>query len=69
VIKLIPYDVLARAAKANVNLIFTFWYSKDSESSVQHYQRVIEENGGEVVFVKLFCSPHILEQRVLGSER
>ncbi len=62
-------EALARAAKSNINLIFTFWYSKESEVSVTRYQRIIEENGGEVVFIKLFCLPEILEQRVLNPER
>jgi multidrug efflux pump subunit AcrA (membrane-fusion protein) len=37
--------------------------------SVQRYQSIVEENRGEVVFVKLFCLPEILEQRVLNPER
>ena len=62
-------DALARAATKNVDLIFTFWYSIDSAVSVRRYQEAIEQNGGEVAFVKLFCPPSILEQRVLSAER
>ncbi|MEY4531794.1 MAG: hypothetical protein RLZZ156_2515 [Deinococcota bacterium] len=68
-VRFLRADALARAAKNNVDLIFTFWYSTDSTSSVRRYQEAIEQNGGEVAFVKLFCSPEILEQRVLSPER
>ncbi len=36
---------------------------------VRRYQEAIKQNGGEVVFVKLFCPPEILEQRVLSLKR
>ncbi len=68
-VRFLRADAFARAAKANVTLIFTFWFSRDSQISVQHYQRIIEENKGEVMFIKLFCPPHILEPRVLSPER
>jgi hypothetical protein len=68
-VRFLRADAFARAAKNNVDLIFTFWYSKESAESVRRYQEAIEQNGGEVVFVKLYCPPEILEQRVLSPER
>lgn len=57
------------AARANVDLIFTFWYSSISGPSVERYQRVIEDAGGEVLYVRLHCRPEILEQRVTSASR
>lgn len=68
-VRFLRAEALARAAKKNVDLIFTFWFSKDSALSVSRYQAAVEESGGEVVFVKLYCPPEILQQRVLRPER
>ncbi len=68
-VRFLRADALARAAKNNVDLIFTFWFSKDSAVSVQRYLAAIKQNGGEVAFVKLYCPPSILEQRVQSPER
>ncbi len=62
-------DAFERATRGEVNLIFTFWYSKESAPSVQRYAEIIERSGGEVLFVKLYCPPEVLEQRVQNPER
>jgi AAA domain len=62
-------DAFGRAAQANVDLIFTFWYSSISGPSVERYRNVIETAGGEVLFVRLHCRPEILEQRVTSVSR
>jgi hypothetical protein len=62
-------EVFERAAKADVDLIFTFWYSSISGPSVERYRNVIETAGGEVLFTRLHCRPEILEQRVTSVSR
>jgi hypothetical protein len=62
-------EAFKRAAKANVDLIFTFWYSSISSPSVERYRQVIETAGGEVLFTRLHCRPEILEQRVTSVSR
>ena len=62
-------EAFERAAKADISLIFTFWYSSISQPSVETYQHIIESNGGEVLFVRLHCRPEILERRVVSESR
>ena len=62
-------EAFARAAAANVDLIFTFWYSNISQPSVERYRETIETADGEVLFVHLHCRPDILEQRVTATSR
>jgi hypothetical protein len=62
-------EAFERAAKADVDLIFTFWYSSISGPSVERYRNVIETTGGEILFVRLHCRPEILEQRVTSASR
>jgi hypothetical protein len=62
-------EAFERAAKADVDLIFTFWYSSISGPSVERYRNVIETAGGEVLFTRLHCRPEILEQRVTSVSR
>jgi AAA domain len=67
-------EAFERAAKANVDLIFTFWYSSISGPSVERYRNVIETAGGpnsnnEILFVRLHCRPEVLEARVTSPSR
>jgi hypothetical protein len=62
-------EAFERAAKADVDLIFTFWYSSISGPSVERYRNVIETAGGEILFTRLHCRPEILEQRVTSVSR
>ncbi len=62
-------EAFERSTKANISLIFTFWYSSISQPSVEKYQYAIESNGGQVLFVRLHCRPEILEQRVVSASR
>ncbi len=52
-------EAFERATKADVDLIFTFWYSSISGPSVARYRNVIETAGGEVLLVvssfRLIC--------------
>ena len=62
-------EAFKRAAKANISLIFTYWYSSDAQASVELYKQTIESHGGKVFFVRLYCRPEILEQRVISASR
>ncbi|NJK43322.1 MAG: AAA family ATPase [Pleurocapsa sp. SU_196_0] len=62
-------EAFRRAAAADVNLVFTFWYSSVSQPSVDLYREVIESCGGEVLFVHLHCRADILEARVQSDSR
>ena len=62
-------EAFERSTKADVDLIFTFWYSSISGPSVEGYRNVIETAGGEVLFTRLHCRPEILEQRVTSPSR
>jgi hypothetical protein len=58
-----------RAAAADLSLVFTFWYSGVSAPSVAKYRAVVEAQGGEVLFVRLWCRPEVLEARVVNVSR
>ncbi len=64
-------DVFTKAGQTQVaGLIFTFAFEKTvSEGFVENIRRVVESNGGEVVFVKLVCSPAELERRLTSTSR
>lgn len=54
-------EAFERAAAAAVDLVFTFWYSGVSRPSVERYRAIVEAHGGEVLFVRLWCRPEVLE--------
>lgn len=62
-------EAFERAAKADISLIFTFWYSSISHQSVEKYRQAIESRGGKVLLVRLHCRPEILEERVVSESR
>jgi hypothetical protein len=62
-------EAFERAAKAEISLIFTFWYSSISQTSVELYERMIESHGGQVLFVRLHCRREVLEKRVVSESR
>jgi broad-specificity NMP kinase len=64
-------DVFAKATQAQVaGLIFTFAFEKTvSEGFVENARHAVESSGGEVVFVKLVCSPAELERRLTSTSR
>jgi gluconate kinase len=68
-VRALRLEAFARAAAADVNLIFTFWYSAISQPSVERYRETIEAAGGEVLFVHLHCRADILETRVVSESR
>ncbi|MDQ4120351.1 MAG: AAA family ATPase [Acidobacteriota bacterium] len=69
-VELIRIETITEAARANVNLIYTFCYAKDQDDShVEKILKAVEENGGEVCFVLLVCERKELESRVLEESR
>ncbi len=68
-VRTLRLEAFRRAAAANVDLIFTFWYSNISMPSVERYRDVIESAGGTIHFVQLHCRADILEQRVVTDSR
>jgi predicted kinase len=68
-VRTLRVDALSRAAKAGVDMIFTFWYSKDSERGFELYKNALETHGAELILVKLYCPPEVLLERVQSPER
>jgi gluconate kinase len=68
-VRFLRLETFRRAAAADVNLVFTFWYSSISQPSVELYREVIESSGGEVLFVHLRCRAEVLEARVQSESR
>jgi predicted kinase len=68
-VRALRVDALSRAAKANVDMVMTFWYSKDSARSFELYKNALETHGGELILVKLYCPPEVLFERVQSTER
>ncbi len=68
-VRTIRLEAFERAAKANIDLIFTYWYTSDALETVKSYQRMIESNFGEVQFVRLYCRSEILEKRIVNQSR
>ena len=62
--------VLEEAARAGVNVIFTFVFaSKVDDPTVTQVCEVVERHGGCVKFVQLTCARDILDQRVQAHGR
>jgi RNase adaptor protein for sRNA GlmZ degradation len=63
-------ETVAEAARAGVDLIYTFCYAKDSDDAhVRLVTKAVEENGGEIHFVLLRCERHELEKRLVNESR
>lgn len=69
-VELIRVETVTEAARADVDLIYTFCYAKDKDDShVEKILRAVESNGGAVCFVLLVCERKTLESRVLEESR
>jgi hypothetical protein len=63
-------EILAEAAKEGIDTIFTFVYAKgDDDEYVKKVVRAVESRGGEVCFVRLYCTPRELDKRVANKSR
>lgn len=66
----IRFDVMEYCAKNNTDLIFTYVYGDPAdEAKVKAYQKTIESNGGQVMFVELTADAHDLIDRVDNDSR
>ncbi len=69
-ITLIRFEVIAEAARENVDLIYTFCYAKDfDDSHIENVLRIVEDAGGEVCFVLLKADRAELDRRVTAESR
>jgi RNase adaptor protein for sRNA GlmZ degradation len=69
-VELIRIETIKEAARAGVNLIYTFCYAKDQDDPhVEKILKAVEDNGGEVCFVLLVCDRTELERRVEQEDR
>lgn len=64
-------DVFSEASRADVaGVIFTFAFEPTVRGSFsENVRTTVESRGGEVVFVKLTCSPEELEKRITSDSR
>lgn len=61
--------MFAEAAKANINVAFTYVYALARAEASEQYFRAVEENGGEVCLVQLSAEYKTLEQHVTNPSR
>jgi len=63
-------DVIEEAARAGIDLVFTFVYAHPEDLPfVEQVCDAVERHGGEVGFVQLTCAAEALERRVQGLDR
>ena len=66
----IVYKMLEAAAKYKVKgVIFTKVYDVSDKNFVKNIIKIVEKNGGEILFVRLYCSPKKLYERVRKNSR
>lgn len=62
--------MMAEAARANIDLIFSFVYSPSRKHVAEkYYFEQIENNGGEICLVRLFAPTKTMEERVSEQSR
>jgi hypothetical protein len=63
-------DMFTEAARADVDLIFTYVYAHpDDEADVRDMVAPVQANGGDVLFVQLSCRRDVLLRRVGAESR
>ncbi len=70
-VEMIRMAVFEESARARLDgLIFTFVYAFHfDDASVNRLVNVVEQNGGEVCFVRLYCERERLEERLVAASR
>lgn len=69
-VSLFRAELIAEAARRDVDLIYTFCYAKDSDDShIERITKVVEENGGEICFVMLTADKDEIEKRLQAESR
>jgi hypothetical protein len=56
--------MMAEAAMAGIDIIFTFVFSPSKSHVAQGYLDSVEQHGGDVCLVRLFSAPEVMEKRV-----
>ncbi len=67
----IRLDIFEKAAKENISgMIFTYVYEKDSDDSfVKQVLEKVNSNGGEIIFIQIYCDKKTLLERVKKDSR
>lgn len=67
----IRLDIFEKAAKENISgMIFTYVYEKDSDDSfVKQVLEKVNSNGGEIIFIQIYCDKKTLLKRVKEDSR
>ncbi|MEQ1645595.1 MAG: AAA family ATPase, partial [Pyrinomonadaceae bacterium] len=66
----IRLETFAEAAREDVSLIHTFCYAKGhDDEQFRQFIAAVEDNGGEVNCVLLFCDDETRRQRIVADER
>ncbi len=67
----IRLDIFEKAAKENISgMVFTYVYEKDSDDSfVKQVLEKVNSNGGEIIFVQIYCDKETLLERVKEDSR
>lgn len=68
----IRLDIFEIAVRENIEgMIFTYVYEKDSsdDAFIKKAKKIVEKNGGEVVFIHVTCSQEELLKRVENKSR
>ena len=69
-VDLFRIEIFKEAAKANVNLIFTFCYAKGFDDDfIGEVKTAIEKFGGEICYVSIKAERNVIEKRVLAKSR
>lgn len=64
-------EIFAEAAKQKIaGVVFTFVYAKKSDDEfIKKLLSTVESNGGEVVFIQVYCEKEELFKRVIDESR
>lgn len=67
----IRLEIFEEAAKQKIEgVIFTFVYEKDTDDSfIQKMVDVVKSNGGDVIFIQIYCEKETLLKRVKEESR
>lgn len=66
----IRFDVMEYCTQNNTDLIFTYVYGgREDDAKVKDFQKIIESNGGQVLFVELTANKQDLVDRVSNESR
>ena len=69
-LRMIRFAMFEEAARINISgIIMTFVYGRSRQKIAEQYAKMIEDNGGEICFVRLYCEKSILAQRVIQEDR